>query len=288
MNATVPPTTIQKPVAVITGAGGGMGAACAHRLANTHSLILTDFNPERLDAIALALRDDDNADISATICGDIADDAIVNRIAQAANDADGTFRALIHTAGLSPALAPWRPIVATNLVGTAKLLAALEPLLTPGFVGIMLSSTARLFVPAPAESLASLLTQPLTDDLLNQIEPHLGNDDETRAANAYAYTKAWICTTVQQRATYWAGFFGARIVSLSPGFIRTGMTKKEVEDRPDMRVLLESTPMSRWGTVSDIVNMVEFILSDKASFITGTDIVIDGGLSAKLLTQSET
>ena len=52
-----------------------------------------------------------------------------------------------------------------------------------------------------------------------------------------------------------------------------------------MRALLDSTPMARWGTVSDIVNVVEFILSDKASFITGTDIVIDGGLSARLLAQ---
>ncbi|TNE45982.1 MAG: SDR family oxidoreductase [Sphingomonadales bacterium] len=75
------------------------------------------------------------------------------------------------------------------------------------------------------------------------------------------------------------------MVSLSPGFIRTGMTRKEVEERPDMRALLDSTPMARWGTVSDIVNVVEFILSDKASFITGTDIVIDGGLSARLLAQ---
>jgi len=63
------------------------------------------------------------------------------------------------------------------------------------------------------------------------------------------------------------------------------MTRKEVEERPDMRALLDSTPMARWGTVSDIVNVVEFILSDKASFITGTDIVIDGGLSARLLAQ---
>lgn len=276
---------MQKPVAVITGAGGGMGAACAHRLANTHSLVLADFNAERLDAIALALRDEDNADIAAVVCGDIADDAVVHRITQAVGHADGPFRTLIHTAGLSPALAPWKPIVTTNLIGTAKLLAAVEPLLTPGLVGIILSSTARLFAPAPSGALASLLAQPLADDLLKQLEPLLGHDDETRAVNAYAYTKEWVRATVQQRATQWAGL-GARIVTLSPGFIRTGMTKKEVDERPDMRALLDSTPLSRWGTVSDIVNMVEFILSDKASFITGTDIVIDGGLSARLLTQA--
>ncbi|MFY9326537.1 MAG: SDR family oxidoreductase [Georgfuchsia sp.] len=273
-----------KPVAVITGAGGGMGAACARRLANTHTLILTDFNSARLDATAFALREEENADISATICGDIADDAVVSQIVQAADTAGGGCKALIHTAGLSPALAPWQPIITTNLVGTEKLLAAFEALLTPGFVGVVLSSTARLYVPPAGEALASLLARPLASDLLKQLEPQLGDGEATRATNAYAYTKAWVCNTVQQRATRWASH-GARIVSLSPGFIRTAMTIKEVEDRPEMRALLDSTPVSRWGTVSDIVNLVEFILSDKASFITGTDIVIDGGLSARLLTQ---
>lgn len=287
MTDKVSPTIVQRPVAVITGAGGGMGAACARRLANTHSLVLTDFNSERLEATAFALREEDNADIAATICGDIADDAVVNRIAQAASTANGICKVLIHTAGLSPALAPWQPIITTNLVGTAKLLAAFEALLAPGFVGVILSSTARLYVPASGEVLASLLARPLADDLLKQLEPQLGNDEATRAANAYAYSKAWVCDTVQQRATLWATY-GARIVSLSPGFIRTAMTRKEVEDRPEMRELLEATPMSRWGTVSDIVNVVEFILSDQASFITGTDIIIDGGLSARLLTQPQT
>lgn len=49
--------------------------------------------------------------------------------------------------------------------------------------------------------------------------------------------------------------------------------------------MLKATPVGRWGTVSDIANVVEFVLSDKASYITGTDIVIDGGLSARILTQ---
>ena len=53
-----------------------------------------------------------------------------------------------------------------------------------------------------------------------------------------------------------------------------------------MQALLDSTPLGRWGTVNDIANAVEFILSDKASFITGTDIIIDGGLSARILTPS--
>jgi NAD(P)-dependent dehydrogenase (short-subunit alcohol dehydrogenase family) len=282
MTDNAPRPSSRRPAAIITGAAGGMGRACARRLANTHALILTDVNAARLAETAETLREDDNAEIAAELCGDIADDGLIGQIAAAA--AEGC-QVLVHTAGLSPALAGWAPIIRANLVGTARLLDAVEPLLTPGFVGILLASTARCFVPPAPDALASLMAHPLADDLLQRIAPHLGEDDESRAAHAYAYSKAWIYDTVQQRARLWAES-GARIVSLSPGFIRTAMTRTEVASRPDMQALLDSTPLGRWGTVNDIANAVEFILSDKASFITGTDIIIDGGLSARILTQS--
>lgn len=281
MTDSSPQPPFRRPAAIITGAAGGMGQACARRLANTHALILTDFNAERLAEVAEVLREQDNADITAEICGDIADEGLMERIAAAAGD---RCKVLIHTAGLSPALAGWAPIIRTNLIGTARLLETVEPLLTHGFVGVLLASTARCFVPPAAGGLADLLASPLAEDLLQRIAPHLGSDDETRTSNAYAYSKAWTCDTVQQRATRWAAR-GARIVSLSPGFIRTGMTRTEVVERPEMQKLLDSTPLGRWGTVNDIANVVEFVLSDRASFITGTDIVIDGGLSARILTQ---
>ncbi len=282
MTDSNPRPPFRKPAAIITGAAGGMGQACARRLANTHALILTDFHAERLAEVAETLREQDNADIAASICGDIADDDVLERITAVAGDRCKVF---IHTAGLSPALAGWAPIIRTNLIGTAKLIRAIEALLTPGFVGVLLASTARCFVPPAEADLAALLADPLTNDLLQRIAPLLGSDDETRTSNAYAYSKAWTCETVQQRATRWAAR-GARIVSLSPGFIRTGMTRTEVVERPEMQKLLDSTPLGRWGTVNDIANVVEFVLSDRASFITGTDIVIDGGLSARILTQS--
>lgn len=272
-----------RPVAIITGAAGGMGRACARRLANTHRLVLTDVKQGPLAALATSLRDEDNADIIETPCGDITDDAVLRQMTDAA--AQGPCQVLVHTAGLSPALAGWQAIVATNLVGTARLLAAVEPLLGPGFVGVLLASTARCFVPPAKGALADALVDPLGPYFADQLAPYLGDDDAARAVNAYAYSKAWIHDTVRARATCWAAK-GARIVSLSPGFIRTGMTKTEVEERPEMAELLASTPLARWGTVNDIANAVEFVLSDKASFITGTDIVIDGGLSARVLTQS--
>lgn len=266
-------------MAVITGAGGGMGRACARHLANSHALILTDYNPDRLKSTVHELSEDDNAEITAAIQGDIAEDTVIGKIAEVAEGC----KLLVHTAGVSPALAGWQSIITTNLVGTAKLLAAFEPLLSPGLVGVLLSSTARCFVPPATGVLAELLDTPLAPDLVGRLEPLLGNDEQTRAVNAYAYSKAWVTQTVQQRAPLWASC-GARIVSISPGFIRTPMTRTEVEERPEMKQLLDSTPIPRWGTVNDVADLVDFIRSDKASFITGTDIIVDGGLSASILT----
>lgn len=274
------PAPIIRPIAIVTGAAGGMGRACARRLANTHRLVLTDINADRLSDLAESLREDDNAEIVAMPCGDIGDDDVLSRVAEAAGQ--GPCKVLVHTAGLSPALAGWKAIITANLVGTARLLDAVEPLLSPGFVGVLLSSTARLFAAPAGADLAAALADPLQADLMARLEPILGENDAARTEAAYAYSKMWVHDTVRRRAARWSGH-GARIVSLSPGFVRTGMTKVEVNERPEIRALFEATPVGRWGTVSDIANAVEFLLSDKASFITGSDIIIDGGLSARLL-----
>lgn len=268
-----------RPIAIVTGAAGGMGRACAHRLAGSHALVLTDVNPIALDALAAELKASFGTDVK-TIVGDIADESVVAAIADAA-DAD-RVRLLVHTAGLSPALGGWQDIVHVNLIGTARLLRAVEPLLRSGFVGIFLSSTARCFVAPPGEQLRGELDDPFGPDIANRLMALLGNNDGIRAANAYAYTKWWIYEMVHRRAAQWAEK-GARILSISPGFVLTPMTRNELANRPEMADLLKQTPASRWGTADDIANLVEFLQSDKASFMTGADVVIDGGLSARML-----
>ena len=73
---------------------------------------------------------------------------------------------------------------------------------------------------------------------------------------------------------------GARIVSLSPGMIATPMGAIELASQPEKRRLLEATPLGREGTMVEIADAVEFLVSDRASYITGTDILVDGGVAA--------
>lgn len=79
----------------------------------------------------------------------------------------------------------------------------------------------------------------------------------------------------QLRAARWAEK-GARIVSISPGVLWTPMGRLETE-LDDAANVLDHTPIRRWGTAMDVAQAALFLASDRASYITGTDLRIDGG-----------
>jgi NAD(P)-dependent dehydrogenase (short-subunit alcohol dehydrogenase family) len=191
--------------------------------------------------------------------------------------------ALVHTAGLSPALANADRIIAVNLRGTAQLLDIFVALAVPGSVAICIASMAAYLCPADA-MLDDALDNPtdaaliqrlqhvaakLTDrKLSDKIEPHL----------AYAMSKRGVMRMCEQRSGYWAEK-GARLISVSPGMIDTPMGRKEVAENAKAAELFAITPMQRWGTPFDIAQAVAFLCSADAGFITGCDIRIDGGLT---------
>jgi NAD(P)-dependent dehydrogenase (short-subunit alcohol dehydrogenase family) len=86
----------------------------------------------------------------------------------------------------------------------------------------------------------------------------------------------------EREAVPW-GALGGRVVSLSPGIIDTGMGQQEFAAQPMMAVMVEKTPLGRMGTDDEIASVVEFLCSDAASFITGSDILVDGGSTAAML-----
>ena len=72
---------------------------------------------------------------------------------------------------------------------------------------------------------------------------------------------------------------GARLVSLSPGIIQTAMGQQELEQQPMMQMLIAQTPLRRQGKPEEIASAVDFLLSADASFITGCDLLVDGGVT---------
>jgi NAD(P)-dependent dehydrogenase (short-subunit alcohol dehydrogenase family) len=177
-------TANSRPIAVITGAGGGMGRVCASRLADRYALVLCEFRRDALDQIAGQLSDE-GADVVATVSGDLGSDAVLRSIVAAC--ANRPLRALVHTAGLSPDTGVWQDILRTNLVATARLLDAIEPLVSAGFAAALIASMARLAVSVPPEALLELLENPLAEDFVQRFAPLLGEDEALFGNPAYPH-----------------------------------------------------------------------------------------------------
>jgi NAD(P)-dependent dehydrogenase (short-subunit alcohol dehydrogenase family) len=93
---------------------------------------------------------------------------------------------------------------------------------------------------------------------------------------AYAWAKRGVIRAAARAAVTW-GRRGGRVNSLSPGMIDTEMNRQEFDAQPVMRTMLEATPLGRFGDPREIASVVAFLLSDRASFLSGTDVLVDGG-----------
>jgi NAD(P)-dependent dehydrogenase (short-subunit alcohol dehydrogenase family) len=258
-------------VVVITGIGG-MGLACARRIGFGRRLMVADCNASQLAAAAAALTDD-GYDVTPRVV-DVADPDSVAALASAAEEA-GRLRALVHTAGLSPAMASADRIYAVDLLGSAQLLDAFLPLAVEGTVAVMIASMAGRFVQLPQELERRLATAP-TDQLLQIAGELHGNDP----AQAYGTSKRGNQLRVEAAAAVWAAR-GARVVSISPGIISTPMGRLELQD-PRTAQLRTISRVRRLGTPDDIAAAVEWLISPAASFVNGTDLLIDGGVAATM------
>jgi NAD(P)-dependent dehydrogenase (short-subunit alcohol dehydrogenase family) len=258
-------------VIVITGIGG-MGQACARRIGSGSRLVLADIDAGLLETAAAALADD-GYDVLPQVM-DVADAAAVDALASTAQSA-GRLHAVVHTAGLSPAMASTERIYAVDLLGTAYVLDAFLPLAVENTVAVIIASMAGHLFPQPPELERRLATTP-TDQLPDFIREHRADDP----AQAYGIAKRGNHVRVEAVAPEWAAR-GARVISISPGLIATPMGRLEMHD-PRTAQLRAVSGVRRLGTPDDIAAAVEWLISPCASYITGTDVRVDGGVTAKM------
>ena len=277
-------SAIERRLALVTGGCGGIGIACAREFGRTHDLLLADISEERLAETAARLGEE-GYQVSATVAGDLASQQTIFAITAAVR-AHGSLGAILHTAGVSSGMADWQSIIRTNVLGTALLLDAVEPLLMNGSVGVLVASIAGHLAPANSE-IDALLDAPYPDDLIARMEHILaearggvGNKSfnySGLSGPAYGLSKRATIRAAALRSKAWAAK-GARLVSISPGIIYTPMGRYEVEHGEAAGAVLAQTPLNRWGTAMDIAQAAAFLASDRASFITGTDLRVDGGM----------
>ncbi len=254
---------------------GGMGQLIARRQGPGRTLLLADFNEAALAQTAELLRGEGLAVETQAV--DVSDAASVRALAERAN-ALGSVDQVVHTAGLSPAQASKEAVLAVDLLGVAHALDAFGEVIAERGAGVVIASMAGHFAAGrlPAEAEAAL-TQTPTEQLAElPVFAALANGGE-----AYSIAKRANQLRVAAASLGW-GKRGARVNSISPGIISTPMGQAELasESGASMRAMIDASGTGRIGSPSDIASAAAFLLSPEASFITGTDLAVDGGVVA--------
>ena len=267
-----------RDVVVVIGVGG-MGQAIARRQGAGRHLLIADFNADTLDSVAAGLKGDGFAVTTQRV--DVSDAASIQALADAAAEL-GPVAEVVHTAGLSPAQASVEAILAVDLLGVALSLDAFGRVIAPGGAGVVVASMAGTMAQGrfPAEMEGALALTP-SDQLLGL--PFLQAAAVPDPGAAYGVAKRANQVRVQAASLAW-GARGARINSISPGVISTPMGQEELAGASGafMRIMVEGSATKRLGTPSDIAAAAAFLLAPEASFVTGTDLLVDGGVVAAL------
>jgi len=247
-------------VALITGGASGLGAESGRRLAREGaSVVLTDLSAEAGQAVADEIIAAGGTAVFLT--QDVTDEARWAEVVQATLDRFGRIDVLVNSAGVASGGQPileatfesWRRITSINLDGT--------------FLGV------RAVAPAMAAAGKGSIIN------LSSI---LGKVGQPGAA-AYCASKGGVLMLTKAVALELAPL-GVRVNSVHPGYIETPMVVnalRESENENELRdVIISRHAMGRFGIPREIADAIVFLASDESSFMTGSELVVDGGYTA--------
>lgn len=262
-----------KQVSVLVGAGS-IGQAIIRRVSAGKHIVLADYS---LDNAHRAARTLENAGYEcSTIKCDLGSREDILALVEYATG-KGEVMNVVNAAGVSPSQAPVAEILRVDLYGTSVLIEEFGKVIGEGGSCVVISSQSGHRLPALPQEQNDALAMTATEKLLDL--PFLRAIDDT--LKAYQYSKRCNVLRVMAEATRW-GKRGATINSISPGIIITPLANDELHGpRKDGYLkMIEGMPARRAGTPDEVGDLAEFLMSSRGRFISGTDILIDGGTTA--------
>ena len=262
---------------VMLWAGAGqIGMAIARRMGYGMKIVVGDKKLENAQAMA-KIMNEAGYDVSPMEMDLSSRESIKALIAEGQKYGDITM--LVNAADVSPSQAPIEAILKVDLYGTAVLLEEVGKVISPGGVGVTISSQSghriEQLTAWQDEQLATTPTEELLS--LEMLKPENIRD----TLHAYQMAKRCNEKRVMAEAVKW-GERSARINSISPGIIVTPLAVDEFNGpRGDFyKNMFAKCPAGRPGTADEVANVAELLMSERGSFITGADFLIDGGATA--------
>ncbi len=258
-------TRLADRVAIVTGAGSGIGAATARRFAEEGARLgLNDLRPEYLEELLPSLPGAGHL----AVAGDVSEEATVERLAHETRKAFGRIDVLVNNVGelffkdvTETTVEEWDRLMAVNVRS------------------IFLA--CKHVVPTMLEQGSGSIVN------LASISAFIGQEMAGQSSVAYSVTKAAARQIATSLATRYAGT-GIRVNAVAPGATRTRQVRHfltELSDEEEAAIWESAgsqlTPLGRVGRPEEIANAILFLASDESSFVTGTTLVADGGYLAR-------
>lgn len=264
-----------KKVCVITGGGSGMGLATARLMGKDHIIIICGRNAAKLDKAVMEL-ENEGIEAEAVTC-DVSNISSVKNLAAFAKK-KGEIGAVIHAAGMSPHMGEASQIMAVNALGTIHINNTFYDVMEEGSCIIDVSSMSAYLTPK--------IIMPIWNYKYSVESPKLFFKKtmrwvklfpkKTQAGIAYGISKHFVIWFAKQDAARF-GKKGIRVLSVSPGNFETPMGELEKEEADKFT---KFCAIKRFGHVEEIASLFEYCASQSAGYLTGVDILCDGGLVA--------
>jgi glucose 1-dehydrogenase len=243
--------------ALVTGGSSGIGRATALRLGEEGARVAVNYRSERerADAEAVAVRIDPAGARAYAVRADVRVEAEVVRMVEECRERLGGLDLLVNNAGiesqaptLEMSLEVWEEVLRTNLTGAFLCLREAGRLMAAERRGVIINiSSVHEFIPWPGYA-------------------------------HYCASKGGLKLLTETVAQEWAPL-GIRVLAIAPGAIATRINSALLDDPEALREVEAEIPLGRLGQPEEIAAAVVWAASEEAAYLTGTTLVVDGGMS---------